>query len=171
MNILGEKSLSSKVVTGLKALFVIISLIDLLVIETIAKIVVELINTENIKQSLASLTLFVMIIITGIIALFIIYQFIKIFGHLKKNELFCEDNVKRLNKISINCFVISAIYFLIAIFILTIVTKFFQEFVYYILACFIILAIVFVVAGIGIKILNEIYKKAIEYKEENDFTI
>ena len=25
--------------------------------------------------------------------------------------------------------------------------------------------------GLGIKILNEIYKKAIEYKEENDFTI
>ena len=35
----------------------------------------------------------------------------------------------------------------------------------------IILAIIFCVAGIGIKILNEIYKKAIEYKEENDFTI
>ena len=35
----------------------------------------------------------------------------------------------------------------------------------------IVLAIIFVVAGIGIKILNEIYKKAIEYKEENDFTI
>ena len=31
--------------------------------------------------------------------------------------------------------------------------------------------IIFVVSGVGIKILNEIYKKAIEYKEENDFTI
>ena len=50
-------------------------------------------------------------------------------------------------------------------------TKYFQEFVYYILFSLIILAIIFGVAGIGIKILNEIYKKAIEYKEENDFTI
>ena len=33
------------------------------------------------------------------------------------------------------------------------------------------LMIIFVVSGIGIKILNEIYKKAIEYKEENELTI
>ena len=34
-----------------------------------------------------------------------------------------------------------------------------------------VFAIVFLVFGVGIKILNEIYKKAIEYKEENEFTI
>ena len=33
------------------------------------------------------------------------------------------------------------------------------------------LMLIFMVAGVGIKVLNEIYKKAIEYKEENDFTI
>ena len=57
------------------------------------------------------------------------------------------------------------------IFAIATITKYFQEFVYYILFSLIILAIIFGVAGIGIKILNEIYKKAIEYKEENDFTI
>jgi len=67
--------------------------------------------------------------------------------------------------------VISTIYFITAIFAIATITKYFQEFVYYILFSLIILAIIFCVAGIGIKILNEIYKKAIEYKEENDFTI
>lgn len=171
MKILGEKSLSSKAIVGLKVLFVIISFVDLLVIETIAKVTIELIGRENVEKSVASLILFIMIITTGIIALFIIYQFIKIFQHLKGNELFCEDNVKRLNTVSINCFVISTIYFITAVFVIATITKYFQEFVYYILFSMIILAIIFGVAGIGIKILNEIYKKAIEYKEENDFTI
>ena len=171
MKILGEKSLSSKVIVGLKVLFAIISFVDLLVIETIAKVIIELVGMENVEKSVASLIVFIMIIATGIIALFIIYQFIKIFQHLKGNELFCEDNVKRLNTVSINCFVISTIYFITAVFVIATITKHFQEFVYFILFSMIILAIIFGVAGIGIKILNEIYKKAIEYKEENDFTI
>ena len=78
MKILGEKSLSSKVIVGLKGLFTIISIVDLLVIETIVKIIIELIGMENVEKSVASLILFIMIITTGIIALFIIYQFIKI---------------------------------------------------------------------------------------------
>lgn len=171
MKILGEKSLSSKVIVGLKGVFTIISIVDLLVIETIVKVIIELIGMENVEKSVASLILFIMIITTGIIALFIIYQFIKIFQHLKDSELFCKNNVKRLSTISIYCFVISTIYFITAIFAIATITKYFQEFVYYILFSLIILAIIFGVAGIGIKILNEIYKKAIEYKEENDFTI
>jgi len=67
--------------------------------------------------------------------------------------------------------VISTIYFITVVFVIATITKYFQEFIYYILFSLTILAIIFVVAGIGIKILNEIYKKAIEYKEENDFTI
>ena len=65
-------------------LFTIISLVDLLVIETIIKSIVELVGMENIEKSVSSLILFIMIIATGIIALFIIYQFIKIFQHLKR---------------------------------------------------------------------------------------
>ena len=48
MKILGEKSLSSKVIVGLKVLFTIISIVDLLVIETIVKVIIELIGMENV---------------------------------------------------------------------------------------------------------------------------
>ena len=69
-----------------------------------------------------------------------------------------------MNIVSYSCFIISALYLGMSIYTFSIIKN-------YIFAFSIMLAIIFAVSGIGIKILNEIYKKAIEYKEENDFTI
>lgn len=171
MKILGEKSLSSKVIVGLNILFTAISIVDIVVLSIIIKIVTHITIEEDIQNNISDLVFFIMIISTGIIALFIIYQFIKIFKNLKRDILFCEDNVKSLNIVSYSCFVISALYLVIAIFIFSIMENLIGEFVHYIFAISIILMIIFAVSGVGIKILNEIYKKAIEYKEENDFTI
>ena len=171
MKILGEKSLSSKVIIGLKILFTIISLMNVVVISIIIKVVQHIAMREEIQSSIISLIFYLMVIITGIIALFIIYQFIKIFKNLKSNILFCENNAKSLNAISNSCFIISFIYLINAILLLLMISEFIDTFTYYILAFTIILMVIFAVAGIGIKILNEIYKKAIEYKQENDFTI
>ena len=171
MKILGEKSLSSKVIVGLNILFILISIIDLFVLTLIAKSTKNIITNINIQNSIFDLLLFVMIIITGLIALFIIYQFIKIFKNLKNNILFSINNSKSLNIISNSCFIISVIYLIISILIIAIAKNLIDEFIYYILAFSIMLMIIFVVSGIGIKILNEIYKKAIEYKEENELTI
>ncbi len=171
MKILGEKSLSSKVIIGLKILFAMISFIDIVVLSLIVKVIHHIVMKENIQNNIFDLTLFIMIIITGIIALFIIYQFIKIFKNLKNNVLFSENNVKSLNIVSRSCFIISAIYFIITIFIFLIMSNLIGDFIYFVFAFSIMLMVIFAVSGIGIKILNEIYKKAIEYKEENDFTI
>lgn len=171
MKILGEKSLSSKVIVGLNILFTAISIVDIVVLSIIIKIVTHITIGEDIQNNISDLVFFIMIISTGIIALFIIYQFIKIFKNLKRDILFCEDNAKSLNIVSYSCFVISALYLVIAIFIFSIMKNLIGEFVHYIFAISIILMIIFAVSGVGIKILNEIYKKAIEYKEENDFTI
>ncbi len=171
MKILGEKSLSSKVIVGLNILFILISIIDLFVLTLIAKSTKNVITNINIQNSIFDLLLFVMIIITGLIALFIIYQFTKIFKNLKNNILFTTNNSKSLNIISNSCFIISVIYLIISILIIAIAKNLIDEFIYYILAFSIMLMIIFVVSSIGIKILNEIYKKAIEYKEENELTI
>ena len=171
MKILGEKSLSSKVIVGLNILFTTISIVDIVVLSIIIKIVNHITMGEDIQNNVSDLVFFIMIISTGIIALFIIYQFIKIFKNLKKDILFCEDNVKSLNIVSCSCFAISTLYLVIAIFIFSIMKNLIGEFVHYIFAISIILMIIFAVYGVGIKILNEIYKKAIQYKEENDFTI
>lgn len=171
MKILGEKSLSSKVIVGLNILFAIISVTDIVVLGIIIKIINHIVMNENIQNNIFDLIVYIMIIITGLIALFIIYQFIKIFKNLKNSILFCENNAKRLNLVSNSCFIISAFYLIIALFIASIMNNLNGEFIYSIFAFSVILIIIFVISGIGIKILNEIYKKAIEYKEENDFTI
>ena len=64
--------------------------------------------------------------------------------------------------------VISLVYGILVFFLMT---KLEERFIHFAFAFAIILAVVFVAFGIGMKILNEIYKKAIEYKEENDFII
>ena len=171
MKILGEKSLSSKVIIGLSVLFTIISFIDVFVLTLIAKSIRDVIINVNLQENTFNLNLFSMIIVTGIIALFIIYQFIKIFENLKRNILFSTDNLKRLSTISKSCFIISAIYLIISILIIILIKDIIADLISYILAFSIMLMIIFAVSGIGIKILNEIYKKAIEYKEENDLTI
>ena len=171
MKILGEKSLSSKVIIGLEILFAIISLIDIVVLSIIIKAVSHIVMNENIQSNIFDLMFFILTIITGIIALFIIYQFIKIFKNLKSNILFSEDNAKRLNTVSSSCFIISVLYLIIAIFIFLIMSRLMEEFIYYVFIFSIMLMVIFFVVGIGIKILREIYIKAIKSKEENDFTI
>lgn len=172
MKILGEKSLTSKVKVGLIILFFIISIIDISVIGLMIKTMKNIIQQNDVQTNIFNFILFTIIIITGIIALFIINNFIKIFENLKNNELFSEKNSKRLNIISNNCFILSGFYLIIGIFtILTANNYLTKDLINYIFIFSIILMIIFIVSGIGIKILNEIYKKAIEFKEENDFTI
>ena len=122
-------------------------------------------------SNIFDLNLYAMMLLSGIIALFIIHQFIRIFKNLKNNDLFSTDSSNRLNIVKNSCFLISAVYCIIAILIVIIISKMSEEFVHFMLVLSVILAIVFVVFGIGMKILNEIYKKAIEYKEENDLII
>lgn len=171
MKILGEKSLSSNVIIGLDVIFAIISLIDIWVFSVILKIVVHISMNENIQSNVTDLVFFVILLMTGIIALFVIYQFLKIFKNLKDNVMFSEENLIRLSKIAINCFILSILYLVLAIIVFIIMKNATNEIAYYTLAFSVILMFVFMVNGIGIKVLCEIYKKAIEYKEENDFTI
>ena len=171
MKILGERSLSSKVIVGLNILFTIISIIDIFVLTLLIKSIFSIINNQDLETNIFNVTLFIMIFTTGIIALFIIIQFIKIFKNLKNNVLFSNKNSKALELICRYCFIISFIYFIISIFVFFTMHNLIDYFVYYLLAFSIMLMIIFAVSGIGLKILNEIYKKAIEYKEENDYTI
>ena len=171
MKILGEKSLSSKVIVGLKALFVAISVLDVVVLTLTMKTIRNIVHNENLQSNIFDLNLFVMLILSGIIALLIIYQFIKIFQNIKSNILFSKDNSNRLSVIGNSSLTISIVFGIISILVFFLMTKLEERFIHFAFAFAIILAVVFVAFGIGMKILNEIYKKAIEYKEENDFII
>ena len=89
---------------------------------------------ENIQSNITDLVFFVILLMTGIIALFVIYQFLKIFKNLKDNVLFSEENLIRLSKIAINCFILSALYLVLAIIVFIIMKNATNEIAYYTLA-------------------------------------
>jgi len=179
MKILGENSLSSKVEGCLKILFCIITLLDVAVLIICSITLFSEYNSVSMLENHLSRIILMTIIslvflLTGIVALFIIHQFIKIFKNLKKNELFEKENIKYLNKISKSSIIIGILY-LFALIGVSIILGNYVSFDLLsdilIKVLIFVFSITFLVFGTGIKILNEIYMKAIEYKEENDFTI
>ena len=179
MKVLGEKSLSSKVEIGLKILFLIIVIIDIITVEVTAGSMFFQFNSFSVRENytlriVLETTIGLVFSLTGIVALYIIYQFIKIFRNLKVNKLFEKDNAKYLSKISLMSIVIGILY-LICFIGVSIFFKYFNsmDFLsnFLLKTLILVFAVAFLIFGIGIKILNYIYLKAIEYKEENDFTI
>ncbi len=176
MKILGEKSLSSKVEHGLEAIFIIIALIDFAVLAIFITVAISEFSRQSITNILQPISLTVALgifLVTGLVALYIISKFIKIFKNLKENRVFDNTNSNHLNKISISSIIIGILYFSI-MFSLMYYIKSLAINVEVIILCSLLLgtfSIAFILLGIGIKILNEIYKKAIIYKEENDLTV
>ena len=94
---------------------------------------------------------------SGVPALVIVNRFIHIFDTLKLSTPFIKKNVIDLKTISI-CSLIIAIEYVIGLIIIK--------------SIFAMVVIgVFVIACLGLYILSELLKQAIEYKEENDLTI
>ena len=178
MKILGEKSLSSKVKFGLELLFIALTLIDLGLIVVIGLTSVSQlsryeITQEQIMSSILIIITLIVLLCTGIIALYVVSQFIKIFGNLKETKLFCKENSDALAKISVLCLIMGVLYLIILISLMCFIDGAIIGQSRRLLCSLLILtfALVFLVFGIGIRILNEIYKKAIEMKEENELTI
>ncbi|WP_142415357.1 DUF2975 domain-containing protein [Hathewaya massiliensis] len=107
----------------------------------------------------------------GVVCIFlIVFQLKKITYTLVKGSPFIWDNVKSLNKISKYCFVIAGCYFLN--FLVNIGKETYR---------FIYIdekgihtdteLIIFLISGVFIAILSRIFKEAVKYKEENDYTI
>ncbi len=179
MKILGEKSLSSKVERGLKILFAIILILDVITLGITSVSVFSELNSISIRENyltriILEIIISIIFLLTGIVALFIINGFIKIFNNLKKSKIFEKENVKNLSNISKSAIIIGTLYLicligvsiLCAYFIeIDILSKFLLEILIF------VFSIAFYILGIGIRILNSIYEKAIEYKSENDFTI
>lgn len=179
MKILGEKSLSSKVEKGLKILFLIILLVEIGAFLLCSfTLFFEYTSSSMIKNYMPKIILLtilsVIFLMTGIFALYIIYQFIKIFNNLKESKLFERDNINCLKLIWVLSLVMGGLYLICLIVVGIVLNKYvpFNSLSMILIEILILtFAIVFLVFGIGIRILNEIYLKAIEYKEENDVVI
>ncbi|WP_010630366.1 DUF2975 domain-containing protein [Sporolactobacillus vineae] len=95
--------------------------------------------------------------ITGLFALTIVYELIRIFRTLNRHDPFQWDNVHSLRKIAVASFLIAAGYIVKMIFFNSFLT--------------VILVMVFVIAGFFSIILAEVFRQAVIVKEENDLTI
>ena len=103
----------------------------------------------------------------GIIFAIITYEFIKLFDSLKKNNPFCESNVKML-KFTGKVALIGSIFWLFDVIYETAFVKLDNiEF----MATLIFLCILFLGVSIALYILSELLKEATEYKKENELTI
>ena len=95
--------------------------------------------------------------ISGFFCLVTVYEMRKIFKTLNRKDPFMADNVKSLKRIAFASFIISACY-VVKIFV-------FNSFLT------IILAMIFIIAGLFTVILAEVFRQAVEFKQENDLTI
>lgn len=79
-----------------------------------------------------------------------------------------------LNKVSVSSIIIGILYLFVLIGASAVLGQYISFGVLsdiLIKVLLIVFAIAFIILGIGIRVLNEIYKKAVDYKNENDFTI
>lgn len=107
----------------------------------------------------------------GIICVFlIVIQLKRVINTLIEANPFVMDNVKNLRKISVECFIVAGCYLVNFLINLN-----FKEFKFIYVDSNGIHTdmefIIFIFAGCFILILSKVFEQAVEYKEENDFTV
>lgn len=103
----------------------------------------------------------------SILMLGIMYQFIRLFSSLEKNNPFTIDNVKILSNTSKISYIMSLLW-IIDLFILLFGIK--NNDLNYIIVI-IFLSILFFGVGVALWLLSALFQKATVYKEENELTI
>lgn len=94
---------------------------------------------------------------TGLMAVYILFNLKIMFQTLLQGNPFVLSNVSSFRKIAVASFIIACIYFIKCLFWFTIGSG--------------IIAIIFVIAGLFCLTLKDVFKQAVFYKEENDFTV
>lgn len=111
--------------------------------------------------------LVIMIYPCGVCLLMLIHQFIGLFNSLKENNPFCHDNIIRLKRSMLMCFAISLLILAALIFSIFL----YDYYTFSFKVCLGFICVLFFGVGTALYILKELFKVAIEYKEENELTI
>lgn len=154
MKVIGKKSISQV----LKIALQLIGILGCLIFLFLPWVLQEYIRIVHIgMDSVTYYAQLILLYVSGVPALVIIYQFIKLFDSLEKETPFIKENAKHLKIASYSSFLIS-IEYLVGLMAFTSVFA-------------IIISAVFMIAGLGLAILSELFVQAVNYKEENDLTI
>lgn len=119
---------------------------------------------HNSKSTMNSM---IMIYPNGTLMLGVIYEFIKLFKKIEENNPFTYPTVNILKTTGIITFIMSIIWFLDLIFMVTIMKN---TYINYILVL-LFLCLLFFGVSIALYMLSVLIHQATEYKEENDLTI
>lgn len=169
MKITGNRSISSII----KIFLIIMFAICVASIITVP-IIVENQENVNFKQMIINEplgTTIICIYLSGIPALVMLYQFIKVFSSLEKGEVFSRKIENKFLIASICSVLIGVIYGINAIMMPSKIAQLDYSAIITYIFFSIITSMIFLVLGVGLIVLKEIYKTAIENKEENDLTI
>lgn len=101
--------------------------------------------------------LLVFLWVSGLLYLGIVYELRKMFKSLNQREPFRRENVASLNKIAVLALWISAIYVIKIVFYISLLT--------------VVIAMAALSVGLFALIIAEVFRQAVEVKEENDLTI
>ncbi len=101
--------------------------------------------------------LLVFLCVTGTLGLIMVYELRKIFNNINNNEPFEKQNAKSLKTIAVMGLLISAAYIIKIFFYISFLT--------------IVIAAVFLLFGLTGLVFSELFRQAVEVKEENDLTI
>lgn len=153
MDILGEKGLSGLV----KRLLDLVFLGGLGILITLPYVLRWYMNALSLTSSENYNFLLGFLYITGVVCLVLVNEIRKIFKTLNRRNPFMLDNVKSLNRVGVACFIIAAAYLVKIFFYNSVLTA--------------IITMVFIIAGLFSVVLAEVFRQAIEVKEENDLTI
>lgn len=167
MKILGSNSLSSKLLVGVRVIIVLTIAAMMLIAMITFKDLRDVINGQI--EKISETILITGVFIAGFLFIAMLVHLISFFSNLRDKICFDDGNIKILNKISNLILSGSVIYGIMAILHITFSNNYFEIIVYN--AFLWILTLIMICLALGMKIFIEIYKKAIEYKKENDFTI
>ena len=167
MKILGKKSMSSKLLLGVR-IGIILSIILMLLIATITiKDIRDVINGQ--VEKIAETVLITGVFIAGFLFITMLVYLTSFFSNLKDEICFDDCNVLLLRRISNLVLGGSIIYGIMSVLHIVFGNDYMSIITYNVFLW--ILTAIMLCASLGLKIFIEIYKKAIEYKKENDFTI
>jgi len=128
----------------------------ILVCAFVPVIIYKLIPSAFIAEDIR-LQFTVVLILSGIAALHILWTLRCIFKTLLNTNPFTLENVDALRKMAVAAFVIAALYIIKCLFWFTLGTA--------------IIVIIFAIAGLFSLVLADVFKQAVQYKEENDLTV
>ena len=169
MKIIGKKSISSIIKIFLIILF-ISCIIAMIILPILIKTICNGIEVSNIKDIIMEM---IFMYIAAIPALLMIIEFEKIFNDFTKEIIFSRKTERRLKRSSIYCLLIGSIFVLNSIiYNFSFRDAIFKEpFRIMYIIVMILIAIIFLILSVGLMILRNVYRTAVDNKEEIDLTI